>query len=129
MTPALRAAFFSFLAFTAYFIAGSLISDSMRFPYGYVSIGALVLFFCTGYYIARHYRLHSAAVATGLAAFLASVAAWIILGIVNPLRVPTPRPQASAMGEVVVLMTVAALLVGGLGAWVAGRSPARQASA
>ena len=92
MTPALRAALYAFLVFTAYFIAGSLVSDSMRFPYGYVSLGAIGLFALTGYYIARHYRLHSAAIATAIAALLASVAAWIVLGLLNPLRAPTPRP-------------------------------------
>ena len=128
MTPALRAAFFAFLVFTAYFIAGSFVSDSMRFPYGYVSLGAVVLFLLTGYYIARHYRLHSAAVATAVAALLASVVAWIVLGLLNPLRAPTPRPQPSAMGEVIVLMTLAALVAGGAGAWIAGRGNARRAS-
>jgi hypothetical protein len=74
MTPAIRAALAAFLIYTGYFIAGSLVSDSMRFPYGYVSAGGLILFFATGFYIARHYTAVAAGTATGLAALFASLA-------------------------------------------------------
>jgi hypothetical protein len=116
MTPAVRAALGAFLIFTAYFVAGSLVSDSMRFPYGYVSIGGLILFFAAGFFIARHYTARSAAIATAMASLLASLVAWLILALLNP----DPKPQSSAIGEVVVLMTVAALGLGWAGAWVAG---------
>jgi hypothetical protein len=33
-----------------------------------------------------------------------------------------PRPQVQAIGEVVVLMTLAALVVGFLGAWLGGKT-------
>lgn len=127
MSPALRAALAACLIFTAYFIAGSLISDSMRFPYGYVSAGALILFFATGYYVARHYTVAAAAVATGLAALFASLLAWGIMARLHPGNASMPRPQVEAIGEVVVLMTGAALVVGFIGAWVGGRTLARKA--
>jgi hypothetical protein len=127
MSPAFRATLASFLIFTAYVIAGSLVSDSMRFPYGYVSAGALLLFLFTGIYIARHYTLIAAGVATGLAALFASLAAWGILSLLHPGTAGRPRPQAEAIGEVVVLMTVAALAVGFLGAWIGTRAMTRKA--
>jgi uncharacterized membrane protein len=128
MTPALRAAVGAFFIFTAYFVAGSLISDSMRFPYGYVSAGGLVLFLATGFYIARHYSTVAAGVATGLAALFASLAAWGIMAMLNPSNAVEPRPQAQAIGEVVVLMTIAALVAGFIGAWVGGRSGTKRSA-
>ena len=127
MSPAVRAALIAFLVFTLYFVAGSLISDSMRFPYGYVSVGGLLLFFSTGFFVARHYSAHGAAMATATAALLASLVAWLVLGWLNPFRVSSPRPQPEAVGEVVILMTVAALLLGWLGAWVGMRTARRPA--
>jgi hypothetical protein len=125
MSPAVRASVIAFFVFTAYFIVGSLISGSMRFPYGYVSAGALVLFFIAGFYIVRHYHIRAAALATGIAAFFSSLASWLILARLNP----EPRPQTDAIGEVVVLMTVAALVAGFFGALVARRrSPAVERS-
>ena len=121
MSPAFRAAIAAFLIFTAYFIAGSLVSDSMRFPYGYVSAGGLLLFFLAGYYIARHYTVIAAGVITGLAALFASLVAWGIISLLHPGTAGLPKPQVEAIGEVVVLMTGAALLVGFLGALMAGR--------
>ena len=126
MSPAIRAALAAFFVFTAYFIAGSLISDSMRFPYGYVSAGALILFFGTGFYVARHYTAVAAGTATGLAALFASLAAWGIMSILNPSNAAEPKPQAQAIGEVVVLLTGAALVFGFLGAWVGGRMATRR---
>ena len=120
MSPAVRAALAAFLVFTAYFIAGSLISDSMRFPYGYVSAGALLLFFGAGFFMARHSTMLGAAVATGLATLFASLVAWGIIGLLHPGNAGAPRPQAEAIGEVVVLMTGAALVVGFVGALAAG---------
>lgn len=116
MSPAIRASFAAFLVFTGYFIAGSFISDSMRFPYGYVSAGGLILFFITGFYIARHYTVVAAGTATALAALFASLAAWGIMSLLNPGNAGLPKPQVEAIGEVVVLMTGAALVVGFLGA-------------
>jgi hypothetical protein len=127
MSPAIRAALAAFFVFTAYFVAGSLISDSMRFPYGYVSAGGLVLFFVTGLFIARHYTVLAAATATGLAALFASLAAWGVMALLHPSNAAEPRPQVEAIGEVVVLMTLAALVVGLFGAWTGGRSLARKA--
>lgn len=127
MSPAFRAAIAAFLIFTAYFIAGSLISDSMRFPYGYVSAGGLLLFFLAGYSIARHYTVIAAGVITGLAALFASLVAWGIMSLLHPGTAGLPKPQVEAIGEVVVLMTGAALVVGFLGALIAGRG-ARKAS-
>jgi len=121
MSPAFRAVVIAFLVFTAYFIAGSLISDSMRFPYGYVSAGGLLLFFLTGFYIARHYTVLAAGVTTGLAALFASLVAWGIMSLLHPGTAGLPRPQVEAIGEVVVLMTGAALVSGFLGAVIAGR--------
>ena len=127
MSPAFRAATAAFLIFTAYFIAGSLVSDSMRFPYGYVSAGGLLLFFLTGFYIARHYTVFAAGVTTGLAALFASLVAWGIMSLLHPGNAGLPRPQVEAIGEVVVLMTGAALVVGFIGAWIGGRAMARKA--
>ena len=127
MSPAIRAAFAAFFVFTAYFIAGSLISDSMRFPYGYVSAGALLLFFGTGFYVARHYTTVAAGTATGLAALFASLASWGIMALLNPSNAAEPRPQAQAIGEVVVLLTGAALVVGFIGAWAGHRKSVRRA--
>lgn len=121
MSPALRASLAAFLVFTAYFLAGSLISDSMRFPYGYVSAGGLGLFLATGYYVARHYTVAAAAVATGLAALFASLTAWGVMARLSPGSADAPRPQVDAIGEVVVLLTAAALLLGAVGAWLAAK--------
>jgi hypothetical protein len=120
MSPAIRASLYAFLVFTVYFIAGSLISDSMQFPYGYVSVGGLILFFLSGFLVARHYRVITAALATGVAALLASLTGWLVIALVNPGQAPNPRPQTEAIGEVVLLMTLAGLIMGGCGAWVAG---------
>lgn len=125
MSPAIRASFAAFLVFTAYFIAGSLVSDSMRFPYGYVSAGGLVLFFLAGFYVARHSTVVAAATATALAALFASLAAWGIMSLLHPGNASSPRPQVEAIGEVVVLMAGAALVVGFAGALLGGRSLAR----
>jgi hypothetical protein len=127
MSPAFRAALAAFLVFTAYFIAGSLVSDSMRFPYGYVSAGGLILFFLAGYHIARHSTIAAAAVSTGLAALFASLVAWGIISLLHPGTAGLPKPQAEAIGEVVVLMTGAALIVGWLGAWIGEKALARKA--
>lgn len=127
MSPALRASLIAFLIFTAYFLAGSMISDSMRFPYGYVSAGGLVLFFATGFYVARHYSVMSAAIATGLAALFASLAAFAIVARLSLGNATSPRPQPEAVGEVAVLMTVAALVAGALGALLAGKGSTRRA--
>ena len=121
MSPAVRAALAAFLIFTAYFIAGSLVSDSMRFPYGYVSAGAILLFLATGFFIARHYTMLAAATATGLAALFASLVAWGIMSLLHPGTAELPKPQVEAIGEVVVLMTGAALMAGFIGALIAGR--------
>jgi hypothetical protein len=128
MSPAFRAALAACLFFTGYFVAGSLISDSMRFPYGYVSAGGLVLFFATGFYIARHYTVVAAATATAFAALFATLAAWGIMAFLHPANAATPRPQVEAIGEVVVLMTGAALVVGFVGAWMATRGSHRKAA-
>lgn len=127
MSPSFRATLAAFLIFTAYFIAGSFVSDSMRFPYGYVSAGGLVLFLLAGYLIARHYTLLAAGTATALAALFATLVAWGTMALLSPASAPTPKPQAEAIGEVVVLMTVAALFVGLIGAWIGGRALARKA--
>ena len=121
MSPAFRAALAAFLVFTAYFVAGSLVSDSMRFPYGYVSAGGLILFFLAGYYIARHSTVVAAAVITALATLFASLVAWGIMSLLHPGTAGLPKPQVEAIGEVVVLMTGAALVAGFLGALIAGR--------
>jgi hypothetical protein len=122
MSPAVRAALFTFLGLTVYFVAGSMISDSMRFPYGYVSAGGLLLFALSGFFIAQHDSASRAAAATAVAALAASLAAWIILGLINPMFASQPRPRAAAVGEVIVLMTVSAYLVGWAGAWLGTRS-------
>ena len=122
MSPAFRATLASFLIFTGYFVAGSLVADSMRFPYGYVSAGGLILFFAAGFYIARHYNTVAAGITTGLAALFASLIAWGIMAKLNPGNAAAPKPRVQAIGEVVVLLTAAALVVGFVGAWVGGRS-------
>ena len=122
MSPAFRATLATFLVFTGYFIAGSLVSDSMRFPYGYVSVGALLLFLLAGYYIARHYTVIAAGAITGLATLFASLVAWGIMSLLHPGTAGLPRPQVEAIGEVVVLMTGAAVVAGFLGALMAGRA-------
>ena len=126
MSPTVRASFAAVFVFTAYFTAGSLVSDSMRFPYGYVSAGGLLLFFLAGFYIARHSTIGAASIATALAALFASLAAWGIMGLLHPGNASMPRPQVEAIGEVVVLMTGAALVVGFAGAWMGGRTATRK---
>ncbi len=116
MHPILRSSPLTFLVLTAYFVAGSLVSDSMRFPYGYVSVGALILFLGIGFLLARHGSILNAALSTGIAGLASSLAAWAILYFVSPLRRGDPRPVADAVGEVVVVMTAAALLLGAIGA-------------
>lgn len=129
MSPAIRGSLAAFLFFTAYFIAGSLISDSMRFPYGYVSAGGLILFFGAGFYLARHCSVGAAATATGLASLFACLVAWGIMAALNPGNAAMPKPQVEAIGEVAVLMTGAALVLGLVGAWVGSRSLAGKAQA
>jgi hypothetical protein len=126
MYTSVRATLTAFLVFTAYFVAGSLISDSMRYPYGYISAGALLLFFVTGLYVARHHTVPAAATATALAALFASLAAWGIMTMLNPSNAAELKPRAQAIGEVVVLMTLAALVVGVIGAWIGGRTGTRR---
>jgi Na+/citrate or Na+/malate symporter len=111
----------AFLLFTAYFVAGSLVSDSMRFPYGYVSAGAVVLFMITGLLLVRRATVGRSALITGLAALLSTLAAWLVLYFVSPIRQADPRPVADAIGEVVLLMTLAGWLGGAIGAGIGGR--------
>ncbi|MEO8199535.1 MAG: hypothetical protein ABI679_03335 [Gemmatimonadota bacterium] len=123
MRPIIRSYLLAFIFLTAYFVVGSLISDNMRFPYGYVSAGAIILFLLTGYLFARHGTVGGAALATGISGLDSSVAAWLILSFLSPLRHGDPKPVPDAIGEVVVLMTVAAILLGAIGA-LAGRKRA-----
>lgn len=120
MAPIVRSAVIVFLVLTGYLVLGSLISESMRFPYGYVSLGAVVLFFLTGFWLARQGGTGSAVVATAVVGFTSSVAAWVLLGLINPMRRNDPAPQTEAIGEVMVLLTLAAVVAGGMGA-LAGR--------
>jgi hypothetical protein len=108
-----RSVAISVLVFIVYFVAGSLISDSLRFPYGYVSVGALLLFAWAGFHFSRTTGVVASAVATGIAALISALAAWALLGMVGP-RSPAPRPEAVA--EVLVTMSLAAIAIGALGA-------------
>ena len=121
MRPAVRFCVIGFLGLTAYFVIGSLTSNSMSFPYGYVSAGALLLFFLLGLYASRWESVGSTAIVCGVVALSSSLAAWLILGLFNPLRQSEPSPQADAILEVVVLIAVAAMGVGGIGAMVGRR--------
>ncbi len=116
------AALLAFLVFLAWFTAGSLTSDSMRFPYGYISAGGLALFLFAGMVIGRGKQAPAAAITTALAAFFATLGAWLILTRFNLVQAPIPAPHTEAMLEVVAFMTVAALLLGFAGAWLTGRS-------
>lgn len=127
MHPILRSSLLAFSILTGYFVVGSLVSDSMRFPYGYVSMGALILFLGVGFLLARHGSVGNAVAASGIAGLASSLAAWIILYFISPLRRGDPRPVADAVGEVVVLMTVAATLLGAVGA-VLGKGERRKPS-
>src|SRR5215510_779346 len=99
MRPLLRSTAVATLVFVIYFVAGSLISDSLRFPYGYVSIGALLLFAWAGYHFSRSGTALHAAVATGAAALASALASWIVLGLIGP---SSPTPKADAVAEVLV---------------------------
>lgn len=101
------------LVFIVYFVAGSLISDSLRFPYGYVSVGALLLFGWAGYHFSHGAGVLAAAIATGIAALISALATWVLLGLIGP-NAPLPRPDAVA--EVLVTMGLAAIGLGALGA-------------
>ena len=103
------------LVFIVYFVAGSLISDSLRFPYGYVSVGALILFGWAGFHFSRPAGVVTSAVATGIAALVSALAAWAVLGLLGP---KAPPPQAQAVAEVLVTMTLAAIAIGAIGAAV-----------
>jgi hypothetical protein len=93
----------------------------MRFPYGYVSAGAAVLFVITGMVLVRHATIGRSALITGFAALLSSLAAWLILSFISPIRGADPRPVADAVGEVVFFMTLGGWLGGALGAAIGGR--------
>ncbi len=127
MGALVRTTVIAFLILTAYFVAGSLVSDSMRFPYGYVSLGALALFLITGLVLGRHATVGRAALITGVLALMSSLAVWIILYFVSPIRETNPRPVADAIGEVLLMMTLAGWLAGALGGVIGRRySPARR---
>ncbi len=111
-----RSAATTTLIFILYFIAGSMIADSLRFPYGYVSVGALLLFGWGGYHFSRVARVISAALATGVAALISALVTWCLLSLMGT-NSPSPRPDAVV--EVLVTMTLAATALGALGAGLA----------
>ena len=115
MRSLIKSAAAATVVFIVYFVAGSLISDSLRFPYGYVSIGALLLFGWAGYHFCRSAGLLASAIATGMAALVSALASWILLGLIGP---SFPPPRADAVAEVLVMMTLAAIGIGALGAAV-----------
>lgn len=104
------------LVFIVYFIAGSLIADSLRFPYGYVSVGALLLFGWAGYHFSRAAGVVSSALATGVAALISAMVTW---GLLNLMRPNSPSPTTDAVLEVLVMMALAAVAIGALGAGLA----------
>lgn len=113
MRPLFRSAAVTTLVFIIYFVTGSLISDSLRFPYGYVSIGALLLFGWAGYHFSRSGTTLHAAVATGVAALASALASWIALGLIGP---SSPAAKPDAVAEVLVVMALSATALGALGA-------------
>jgi hypothetical protein len=119
MSPLVRSTLATSIVLLLYFVAGSLVADSMRFPYGYVSIGAALLFFLAGYLLVRHEGAGKAVLAVGMSAFIASMLAWIVIDQV--VGRTGPRARVDAMGEVVLTMTAGAIVLGGIGAFVRGR--------
>ena len=111
-----RSAAISTLVFIVYFLAGSLIADSLRFPYGYVSVGALLLFGWAGYHFSRVAGVIASALATGIAALLSALVTW---GSLNLLGTNSPTARPDAIVEVLVTMTLAAVALGALGAGLA----------
>ena len=121
-----RSAAVATLVFVVYFIAGSLIADSLRFPYGYVSVGALLLFGWAGYHFSRAAGVVSSALATGAAALVSALVTWGLLNLMGP---NSPSPKRDAVLEVLVTMTLAAVAIGALGAGLAhlGHRSSREA--
>jgi hypothetical protein len=111
-----RSAAITTLVFIVYFIAGSLIADSLRFPYGYVSVGALLLFGWAGYHFSRVSGVVSSALATGVAALISALVTWAVLNLMGP---NSPAAKPDAVAEVLVTMTLAATALGALGAGLA----------
>jgi len=126
MSPLLRSTLATAIVLLVYFVAGSLVADSMRFPYGYVSAGAVALFFLAGFLLVRYEGASRAIVAVGISALIASVLAWFVVD--QLLSGSGPAARTDAMGEVVLTMVVGAVLVGGLGALAGGRQrrPSRE---
>jgi len=111
-----RSAAITTLVFIVYFLAGSLIADSLRFPYGYVSVGALLLFGWAGYHFSHGAGVVSSALTTGVAALISALVTWGGLNLMGP---NSPSATPNAVIEVLVTMTLAAVALGALGAGLA----------
>ena len=121
-----RSAAITTLVFVIYFIAGSLIADSLRFPYGYVSVGALLLFGWAGFHFSQVAGVIGSALATGVAALISALVTWTALNLMGP---NSPQATPDAVAEVLVTMTLAAVALGALGAGLAhlGHRTSREA--
>lgn len=108
-----RSAAVAALVFTVYFVAGSFISGNLRFPYGYISLGAILLFTWAGYQLGHDGSVLKPALATTLAALLATVASWMLLSLLDP---NAPRARTEAIAEVLAVVGLAAFLLAAAGA-------------
>lgn len=97
---------------TVYLVVASLIWENLRFPYGSVSLGAILIFIWAGYQFNLG-KPWKSGVAAALAALLSAIISWLLLGVLAPNR---PRARPEAIAEVLTLITAAGLVLGWVGA-------------
>jgi hypothetical protein len=120
----------SFLGFVArwagvvlvFDIAASLTSLGTGLPYGWFTIGSVVIYFAAGHMGAPRFGVRSVAGATVLVALVDATLGWAVSWFIGPGQPPVPVPSISAF---LISGAIGALIFGGitglLGGWFAVR--------
>ena len=103
-------------------VAASLTSLGTGLPYGWFTIGSVVIYLATGYMGAPRFGVRSAVVATVLVALVDATLGWAVSWFIGPGQ---PQDSGASTSALLISGAIGALIFGGitglLGGWIAVR--------
>ena len=105
----------------AFLVAGSLITESQRFPYGYVTIGCVFASALAGFLVGRQTAPGIGAAAGGFVSLAGPIVAWFILASLPPWHGAVPQARPGPVVEVMAILAIGGTVAGLVGGWLGRR--------
>jgi hypothetical protein len=117
------------LSIVLFDLVASLASRVFGFPYGYATLGSLLIYASIGFVAARRVDVAAAATASAAVGFVEATLGWAISWLIGPGRLPSGTPSLGRIANTVLIVTLIGAAIGALGGIIGQRSGRRRVEA